>query len=93
MPSVDPMLESLTEACDGHALAIILSGMGRDGFEGAQKLFDRGGTIFAQDMESCAVWGMPGAVAKAGIATLVAAPLDLRDAALGMVPAPASVRK
>ncbi len=93
MPSVDPMLESLAEACDGHALAIILSGMGRDGIEGAQKLFDRGGAIFAQDMESSAVWGMPGAVAKAGLATIVAAPEELRDAALKMVPANTSVGK
>ncbi len=93
LPSVDPMLSSLAKACDGHALAIILSGMGRDGAEGAQELFDLGGTIFAQDMESSAVWGMPGAVAKAGLATLVDAPEKLREAALALVPNHVSVGK
>lgn len=74
MPSVDPMLSSLAQTCDGHALAIILSGMGRDGVEGATRLSEQGGTIFAQDADSSAVWGMPGAVVKAGLAGLVASP-------------------
>ncbi len=93
LPSVDPMLSSLAKACDGHALAIILSGMGRDGAEGAQELFDLGGTIFAQDMESSAVWGMPGAVAKAGLASLVDAPEKLREAALALAANRVSVGK
>ncbi|MEL7218140.1 MAG: chemotaxis-specific protein-glutamate methyltransferase CheB, partial [Pseudomonadota bacterium] len=71
LPSVDPMLSSLAQTCDGHALAVILSGMGRDGSEGARELVELGGTVFAQDMETSAVWGMPGAVAKAGITSLV----------------------
>ncbi len=79
-PSVDPMLTSAAEACDGHVLAIILSGMGRDGFDGAKDLVRAGGTIWAQDAESSAVWGMPGAVAKAGLATFVATPEKLSNA-------------
>ncbi|MFL0357530.1 chemotaxis-specific protein-glutamate methyltransferase CheB [Erythrobacter sp. GH1-10] len=74
MPSVDPMLNSLAHACGGRVLAVILSGMGRDGLSGAQDLVERGGTVFAQDADTSAVWGMPGAVAKAGLASLVAAP-------------------
>lgn len=66
LPSVDPMLTSVADCLDGHALAVILSGMGRDGAEGAARLAAAGGTILAQDQESSAVWGMPGAAVKAG---------------------------
>ncbi|MEP3420643.1 MAG: chemotaxis-specific protein-glutamate methyltransferase CheB [Erythrobacter sp.] len=77
MPSVDPMLSSLTEICEGRVLAIILSGMGRDGLEGAELLTAAGGTVWAQDAETSAVWGMPGSVAKAGLTSLVASPEEL----------------
>lgn len=77
MPSVDPMLSSIAQTCKGHALAVLLSGMGRDGVLGAQELVDAGGTVFAQDAESSAVWGMPGAVAKAGLARVIAPPEEL----------------
>lgn len=80
MPSVDPMLSSLAEACEGRALGVILSGMGRDGALGARDLVEAGGTIYAQDADSSAVWGMPGAVARAGLASLVAAPERLGEA-------------
>lgn len=80
LPSVDPMLASLASACRGRALATILSGMGRDGLEGARTLAEAGGTIFAQDAETSAVWGMPGAVSKAGLTSLVAPPEELADA-------------
>lgn len=80
LPSVDPMLASLAEACDGRVLAIILSGMGRDGHEGAQKLVDAGGAVWAQNADSCAVWGMPGAVSKAGIASHIDTPEGLGQA-------------
>src|SRR3546814_1480608 len=49
MPSVDPMLRSLATAYDGHVLAVILSGMGRDGAIGAEHLAAAGGTVMAQD--------------------------------------------
>lgn len=81
-PSVDPMLESLADALDGHALAVILSGMGRDGVIGAARLVERGGAVFAQDQETSAVWGMPGAVAKAGLTSLVQPPEKLAEAIL-----------
>jgi two-component system, chemotaxis family, protein-glutamate methylesterase/glutaminase len=90
IPSVDPMLASLAEACEGRALGVILSGMGRDGVVGAQALVDAGGTIFAQDADTSAVWGMPGAVSRAGLASLVAAPERLGDAVMALLGAPAS---
>ncbi|MEO0589668.1 MAG: chemotaxis-specific protein-glutamate methyltransferase CheB [Pseudomonadota bacterium] len=77
LPSVDPMFESLATACEGRALGVVLSGMGRDGLHGARALVDAGGAIFAQNAETCAVWGMPGAVTKAGLSSLVASPAEL----------------
>lgn len=67
-PSADPMLDSVADVYGKGGVAVILSGMGRDGVLGAARLKEAGGTIFAQAPESCVIWGMPGAVAKAGIA-------------------------
>lgn len=91
LPSVDPMLSSLAETCKGHALAVLLSGMGRDGALGAQDLIDAGGTVFAQDAQTSAVWGMPGAVAKAGLASLVAPPEQLSQAIADMASMPVRI--
>lgn len=67
-PSADPMLDSVADVYGKAGIAVILSGMGRDGAIGAARLKEAGGTIFAQAPESCVIWGMPGAVAKSGIA-------------------------
>ncbi len=88
LPSVDPMLASLAVACEGRVLGVILSGMGRDGVIGAQELVSVGGTIYAQDAGSSAVWGMPGAVAKAGLASLIAAPETLGEAIMAHTSVP-----
>jgi two-component system chemotaxis response regulator CheB len=93
VPSVDPMLASLAEACEGRALGVILSGMGRDGVIGAQQLVTAGGTIFAQDAESSAVWGMPGAVAKAGLASLIATPSRIGEAIMAHAGTPSLLRQ
>lgn len=90
LPSVDPMLSSLAEACEGRALGVILSGMGRDGALGAEDLVAAGGTIYAQDADSSAVWGMPGAVARAGLASLIAPPDRLGEAVMIQAAAPAA---
>lgn len=90
MPSVDPMLSSLAIACEGRALGVILSGMGRDGALGAKDLVEAGGTIYAQDADSSAVWGMPGAVARAGLASMIATPDRLGDAVMAQAAAPAA---
>ncbi|MEO0464642.1 MAG: chemotaxis-specific protein-glutamate methyltransferase CheB [Pseudomonadota bacterium] len=74
LPSVDPMFESCAAATDGRMLAVVLSGMGRDGLKGARAVADAGGAIIAQDADTSAVWGMPGAVTKAGLTSLVASP-------------------
>ena len=73
-PSADPMLASVACVYGKGGIAVILSGMGRDGAIGAARLKDAGGTIFAQAPESCVIWGMPGAVAKSGIAAVTLNP-------------------
>lgn len=74
MPSVDPMLASIAEVYGARVLAIVLSGMGRDGAEGAQRVHDAGGCVVAQDRDSSVVWGMPGAVASSGVADALLSP-------------------
>jgi two-component system chemotaxis response regulator CheB len=74
MPSVDPMLGSLADVYGSRLLAVILSGMGRDGAEGARRVHDGGGCVVVQDQESSVVWGMPGAVASSGVADAVLPP-------------------
>ncbi|MGB3739381.1 MAG: chemotaxis-specific protein-glutamate methyltransferase CheB [Pontixanthobacter sp.] len=74
MPSVDPMLSSIAAVTGGDAIAVILSGMGRDGAQGAAALADAGGMVLAQDRISAAVWGMPGTVARQGTVTALLPP-------------------
>ncbi|MCK8455764.1 chemotaxis protein CheB [Sphingomonas faeni] len=74
MPSVDPMLASIAEVYGARMIAVVLSGMGRDGAEGARRVHERGGCVVAQDQQSSVVWGMPGAVAAAGVADAVLSP-------------------
>jgi two-component system chemotaxis response regulator CheB len=74
MPSVDPMLASVGAMFGTGALGVVLTGMGRDGVEGASRLVACGGSILAQDEASCAVWGMPRAILEAGLACAVLPP-------------------
>jgi two-component system chemotaxis response regulator CheB len=74
MPSVDPMLASVAAIYGSGALGVVLTGMGRDGVEGAARVVASGGSILAQDEASCAVWGMPRAVLEAGLACAVLPP-------------------
>ena len=66
-PSVDPMLGSAADAFDGQVLVAMLTGMGHDGLAGTRSVIAAGGTAVAQDEASSIVWGMPGAVARAGL--------------------------
>ncbi len=66
-PSVDVTFNSIAKQVEGNCLAIILTGMGADGCKGARILKDKGSTIWTQDKESSVIYGMPMAVAKAGL--------------------------
>ena len=74
-PSVDIALASAAKHFGRKALAIILTGMGSDGKEGAELLKQAGDTIWAQDEASCVIYGMPMAIIKAGLAASIL-PLD-----------------
>jgi two-component system chemotaxis response regulator CheB len=74
MPSLDPMFASVGAIFGTGAMGVVLTGMGRDGVEGASRLVACGGSILAQDEASCAVWGMPRAVLEAGLACAVLPP-------------------
>jgi len=67
-PSVDPMFRSASAALDGRVLAVMLTGMGADGLDGTRTIVEHGGAAIVQDEATSVVWGMPGAVARAGLA-------------------------
>jgi two-component system chemotaxis response regulator CheB len=65
-PSVDVLFHSVAENAGANAVGVILTGMGKDGAEGMRAMHDRGAVTFAQDEESCVVFGMPKEAIKAG---------------------------
>jgi len=77
-PSVDPMLRSVVKVYGPRVLTVKFTGMGKDGLKGSEAVVAAGGTIVAQDEETSVVWGMPGAVATAGVCSAV---LPLREIA------------
>ncbi len=81
-PAVDVLLESAVECYGAGVLAVILTGMGRDGYNGCRALYLQGGSVYAQDEASSVVWGMPGAVVKDGLAERVLPLSELGSAIL-----------
>ena len=75
-PSVDVTYASAAKSFGGKVLAIILTGMGADGCDGAKLLKQQGATIWAQNKESSTIYGMPQAVVNAGLADEI---LDLEE--------------
>ncbi len=70
-PAVDPMLRSLSTIYGRNMLVVILTGMGQDGMKGSDVVVKAGGSVIAQDEATSVVWGMPGAVALAGLCSAV----------------------
>ncbi|MGV3479186.1 MAG: chemotaxis-specific protein-glutamate methyltransferase CheB [Sphingobium sp.] len=77
LPSVDPMFSSVVPVYGAGAVGVVLSGMGRDGTIGARDLAKAGADVFAQNVESSVIWGMPGSVAKSGLASAVLTPEEI----------------
>lgn len=73
-PSGTVLLQSLARVHRRAAAAVVLTGMGNDGLEGARAVADAGGLVLAQDEASAAVYGMPKAVIDAGLACRVGSP-------------------
>lgn len=74
-PAVDTLFRSVVETYGAETLGLIMTGMGQDGLRGCEEICTAGGRVFVQDEESSVVWGMPGFVARAGLADRVL-PLD-----------------
>jgi len=70
-PAVDVLFRSVVSVFSNRILAVIMTGMGQDGYRGCQLIHERHGQIITQDEASSVVWGMPGYVAHAGIAEAV----------------------
>jgi two-component system chemotaxis response regulator CheB len=68
-PAVDYLFFSAARMYGASAMALVMTGMGADGLDGARAVHARGGVVLAQDEASSAVWGMPGKVTEAGIAS------------------------
>jgi two-component system, chemotaxis family, protein-glutamate methylesterase/glutaminase len=77
-PSVDVLFRSAAQAYGARCLAVVLTGMGADGARGAADIVAAGGDVVVQDQATSVVWGMPGAVAQAGLASQL---LPLADVA------------
>ena len=73
-PSVDPMFTAVARCFGASGAGVMLSGMGADGLAGAHLLADEGAPIYVQDAQSSTVWGMPGAIARAGLASVMLPP-------------------
>lgn len=70
-PAVDPLFRKVAAEYGGASLALILTGVGRDGLDGGRELVAAGGTLVAQDEATSVAWGMPGTVATDGICSAV----------------------
>ena len=84
-PSVDVTFRSINNIFPGKTLAIVLTGMGADGREGARMLKAQGSEVWAQDEESCVVYGMPAAIVDAGLADNILSLNDFSEAIIKRV--------
>jgi two-component system chemotaxis response regulator CheB len=81
-PAADPLFRAAARAYGPGTLAVVLTGMGQDGLRGCEAVKEAGGQVIAQDEASSVVWGMPGFVARAGLADRV---IPLPEIALEVV--------
>ncbi len=76
-PAADVTMINLAEIYQSQVMAVILSGMGQDGLEGAKRVLLRGGVVLAQDQGSCVVYGMPRKIVEENLAEIIDDPVGL----------------
>jgi two-component system chemotaxis response regulator CheB len=91
-PSVDFLFRSAAHFYGEGLVAIILTGMGKDGLAGSQVVSQAGGLVIAQDAATSVVWGMPGSVASAGLAHAVLPLTEIAPAVCDLMRARRDVR-
>lgn len=79
-PAIDPLFRSIAECYGSHSVGVVMTGMGKDGTEGAKMMKAKGAEILVQDEQSCVVWGMPNKVLEAGVADAMMSPEELGKA-------------
>jgi len=84
-PSVDVLFRTAAHYYGSGLLGVVLTGMGVDGLNGARAIVRNGGSVIAQDEESSVVWGMPGAVAREGLAAAVLPPVEIARTIAGLL--------
>jgi two-component system chemotaxis response regulator CheB len=89
------LFRSAAQVFSSRVLAVVLTGMGQDGLRGCEALADLGASIMVQDEATSVVWGMPGFVAKAGLADAILPLAEIGDAIVRRVTAfrPVSIRQ
>ena len=70
-PAVDVLFRSTAHTYGANLVSVVLTGMGQDGMRGAEEIAKQGGWVIAQDEATSVVWGMPGAVSRAGLANQI----------------------
>jgi two-component system chemotaxis response regulator CheB len=87
-PAVDVLFRSVAEVYGSATLATVLTGMGQDGFRGIEVLAGKGAQVVVQDEASSVVWGMPGIVARSGLAQAVLPLPRMADELMRRIDAP-----
>ena len=85
-PAADVLFRSVAKVYGRTALGLVLTGMGHDGAKGAEAMVAAGGRIFIQDEATSVVWGMPGAVSRAGLAEVILPLSDIASTVLSALP-------
>lgn len=78
-PAADFLMESVARSYGGHVLAVILTGMGKDGAAGLMSIKEQGGHVLAQNRETCVVYGMPGYAVSSGVVDEVLTPDEITE--------------
>jgi two-component system chemotaxis response regulator CheB len=92
-PAVDVLFRTAAQVYGGQVLAVVLTGMGQDGCRGARAVVDAGGRVLVQDRATSVVWGMPGAVATAGLAEAVLPLSALAEAVVDRLDGPPRIAR